>query len=55
MEVIHSMETTKTKSTKIAKRTKIKKARDAKEYDMMLFDFIEKEFKKESEQYEERQ
>ena len=31
------METkTKTKSTKITKRTKIKKARDAKEYDMML-------------------
>ena len=55
MEVIHSMETTKTKSTKITKRAKIKKARDAKEYDMMLFDFIEKEFKKESEQHEERQ
>ena len=47
------METKST--TKVAKRTKIKKARDAKEYDMMLFDFIEKEFKKESEQHEERQ
>ena len=53
MEDIHSMET-RTKS-KITKRTKIKKARDAKEYDMMLFAFIEKEFKKESEQHEERQ
>ena len=48
------METTKS-TTKITKRTKAKKARDAKEYDMMLFDFIEKEFKKESEQHEERQ
>ena len=54
MEDIHSMETTKS-TTKVAKRTKAKKARDAKEYDMMLFDFIEKEFKKESEQHEERQ
>ena len=52
MEDIHSMETIKT--TKVTRRTKIKKARDAKEYDMMLFDFIEKEFKKESEQHEER-
>jgi hypothetical protein len=51
MEVIYPMET----KSKITKRTKIKKARDAKEYDMMLFDFIEKEFKKESEQHEERQ
>lgn len=50
MEDIYSMEST----TKVTKRTKIKKARDAKEYDMMLFDFIEKEFKKESEQHEER-
>ena len=47
------METTKS-TTEVTKRTKIKKARDAKEYDMMLFDFIEKEFKKESEQHEER-
>lgn len=45
------METT-TKST--TKRTKLKKARDAKEYDIMLFDFIEQEIKGEIEQHEER-
>ena len=39
---------------KISKQTETKKARDAKEYDIMLFDFIEKEFKKESEQHEKR-
>lgn len=54
MEDMHSMETSTKSTTKVTKRTKIKKARDAKEYDMMLFDFIEKEFKKESEQHEER-
>ena len=42
-------------STKITKQTKTKKARDAKEYDMMLFDFIEQEITKgEIEQHEER-
>ena len=54
MENIRSMETTRTKS-KITRRTKTKKEREAKEYDMKIFDFIEKEFKKESEQHEERQ
>ena len=45
------METsTKTKSTKVT----TKKARDAKEYDTMLFDFIEQEIKGEIEQHEER-
>lgn len=46
------METTKT-STKVTK-AKVKKARDAKEYDTMLFDFIEQEIKGEIEQHEER-
>ncbi len=46
------METSlKTKSTKVT----TKKARDAKEYDAMLFDFIEQEITKgEIEQHEER-
>lgn len=46
------METTSTKSTE---KVKVKKARDAKEYDTMLFDFIEQEILKgEIEQHEER-
>lgn len=42
---------TKSKTTS---KVKVKKARDAKEYDTMLFDFIEQEIKGEIEQHEER-
>lgn len=41
-------------STKSTEKVKVKKARDAKEYDTMLFDFIEQEIKGEIEQHEER-
>lgn len=42
-------------STKVTTKAKVKKARDAKEYDTMLFDFIEQEILKgEIEQHEER-
>lgn len=41
-------------STKTSAKVKVKKARDAKEYDTMLFDFIEQEIKGEIEQHEER-
>ena len=45
------METSTKKSTE---KVKVKKARDAKEYDTMLFDFIEQESKGEIDQQEER-
>lgn len=42
-------------SLKTTEKLKVKKARDAKEYDAMLFDFIEQEMTKgEIEQHEER-
>ena len=40
--------------TKTTEKITTKKARDAKEYDTMLFDFIEQEIKGEIEQHEER-
>lgn len=43
-----------TSTKKLTGKVKVKKARDAKEYDTMLFDFIEQEIKGEIEQHEER-
>ena len=42
------MAKTKTKTTKDEVKTSTVKARDAKEYDMLLIDFIESELKGES-------